>query len=78
MDLDITFDRKAICTPVYIGLESSEPLLLSKGVCRQLGTISHHPTVEVGQKQMPVWKKDPVRKKMEVDNKSYSQEDLKQ
>ena len=45
MDLDITFQDTTMHTPVYIKLDTSEPLLLSEGVCRQLYILSYHPSV---------------------------------
>lgn len=35
-------------TTVYIKLDASEPLLLSEGVCRQLGIVTYHPDVTPG------------------------------
>jgi hypothetical protein len=46
MDLDITFGGKTMCTPVYIKMDAHDPLLLSEGVCSQLGIVSYHPNVE--------------------------------
>ena len=46
MDLQLTFDEKAIVTPVYIKMDAREQLLLSEGVCRQLGIIHYHPLVK--------------------------------
>lgn len=46
MDLEILFDDKAMVTPVYIKMDAHEPLLLSEGVCRQLGIIHYHPSVK--------------------------------
>ena len=46
MDLDITFGDKIMCTPVYIKMDAHDPLLLSEGVCSQLGIVSYHPDVE--------------------------------
>ena len=46
MNLDITFGDKTMCTPVYIKMDAHNPLLLSKGVCSQLGIVSYHPDVE--------------------------------
>ena len=40
IELDITFDNR---TPVYVKMEAHDPLLLSEGVCHQLGIISYHP-----------------------------------
>ena len=45
MDLDVTFDRVTIKTPVYIKMDAPEQLLLAEGVCRQLNIISYHPQV---------------------------------
>ena len=46
MDLDIIFDGKTMCTPVYIKMDTQDQLLLAEGVCRQLGIISYHSKVE--------------------------------
>ena len=46
MDLDVSFGEKTLCTPVYIKMDAADQLLLSEGVCRQLGIISYHPEVE--------------------------------
>ena len=46
MDLDITFNGKTMRTAVYIKMDSHDPLLLSEGVCHQLGIISYHQDVE--------------------------------
>ena len=45
MDLDVTFDGRTMRTPVYIKLDTPEPLLLSEGVCRQLRILDYHPSV---------------------------------
>ena len=45
--LDITFQDKTIHTPVYIEMDATDRLLLSEGVCHQLGLIGYHPDVEV-------------------------------
>ena len=45
MDLDISFDGKTLCTPVYIKMDSEDSLLLAEGVCRQLGIVTYHPKV---------------------------------
>ena len=47
MDLDVIFNDTAIKTPVYIKMDAHHQLLLSEGICRQLGIISYHPDVEV-------------------------------
>jgi len=45
LDLDITFGGKTMHTPTYPKMDYREQLLLSEGVCRQLGIISYHPDV---------------------------------
>ena len=64
MELDVSFDRKTMCTPVYIKMDSQEALLLSEGVCRQLGMVTFHShvvgrgeqdhTCHAGQKEVPL------------------------
>ena len=46
MDLEITFDGKTMCTPIYMKMDAADQLLLSEGVCRQLGVVTFHPNVE--------------------------------
>ena len=50
MDLDIAFSEQTMCTPVFIKMDARDPLLVSEGVCRQLGIISYHQDV-VPQKE---------------------------
>ena len=45
MELDVAFGEKTLRTPVYIKVNAHEQLLLSEGVCRQLGLIQYHPDV---------------------------------
>ncbi len=47
IDMTISFAGRMLTTPVYIKMDAEEPLLLSEGVCRQLGIIQYHPDVEV-------------------------------
>lgn len=47
MDLEVSFADKMMTTPVYIKMDAHDQLLLSEGVCRQLGIVSYHPDVEV-------------------------------
>ena len=46
MDLDITFGDRKMTTPIYIKMDAHDQLLLSEGVCRQLGILHYHPDVE--------------------------------
>ena len=45
LDLDITFEDKAMNTSIYVRMDAREDLLLSEGVCRQLGIVTYHPEV---------------------------------
>ena len=47
MDLTIEFDDKVLTTPVYVKMDAFDQLLLSEGVCRQLGMVTYHPQVEI-------------------------------
>ena len=46
IDMDVTFDGKTMRTPVYIKANAHDQLLLSEGVCRQLGILWYHSEVE--------------------------------
>jgi hypothetical protein len=50
VNLDICFQDKVMNTPVYVKMDAPEQLLLSEGMCRQLGIISYHPEVKVQKK----------------------------
>ena len=45
MEMDITFHEKTITTTVYIKMDAVDQLLLSEGVCRQLGIVMYHTSV---------------------------------
>ena len=47
MDMEISFDRKAIKTVIYIKMDAVDQLLLSEGVCRQLRMVTNHPAVRL-------------------------------
>ena len=49
LDLDVSFGDKTMKTAIYIKMDAHDQLLLSEGVCRQLGIISYHPDVQAGQ-----------------------------
>ena len=56
MNLEIDFEGQTITTPIYIKMDAHDQLLLSEGVCRQLGIIQFHPHVESwrgGKKKPP-------------------------
>ena len=46
LNLDISFGDHTMTTPVYIKMDAHNQLLLSEGVCRQLGIIHYRPNVE--------------------------------
>ena len=45
MDLELSFADKTMKTAVYVKMDAHDQLLLSEGVCRQLGIVSYHPSV---------------------------------
>lgn len=51
LKLDVSFGDRTMTTDVYVKMDASEPLLLSEGVCRQLGIVTYHPEVEAPQPQ---------------------------
>ena len=46
MDMDISFSGREMCTPVYLKMNAHDPLLLSEGLCCQLGILKYHPDVK--------------------------------
>ena len=46
LDLDVTFGDRTMKTAIYVKMDAPEPLLLSEGVCRQLGLVTYHPEVK--------------------------------
>ena len=46
MDLAMAFGGNTMTTPVYVKMDAHDQLLLSEGVCRQLGIIHYHANVE--------------------------------
>ena len=46
MDLEVSFGDRTMRTPVYIKMDAHDQLLLSEGVCRQLGILTYHPDME--------------------------------
>ena len=45
MQLEISFEEEKMKTSVYIKMDAYDQLLLSEGVCRQLGITIYHPDV---------------------------------
>ena len=45
MDLRISFGNRDMVTPIYVKMDAPDPLLLSEGVCRQLGVVCYHDNV---------------------------------
>lgn len=46
LQLDISFGDKTMQTCVYVKVDTHDQLLLSEGVCRQLGVLAYHPDVK--------------------------------
>ena len=46
IDIDVVFQDKAMKTAVYVKMDAPEDLLLSEGVCCQLGILAYHPEVQ--------------------------------
>ena len=46
LDLDVSFADHTMKTAVFVKMDAPEPLLLSEGVCRQLGIVVYHPEVK--------------------------------
>ena len=46
LDLDVTFVDKTMHTAIYVKLDAFDDILLSEGVCQQLGIMEYHPPVE--------------------------------
>ena len=46
IDLDVSFNERTMKTTVYLKMDAQDQLLLSEGVCRQLGIITYHPSIE--------------------------------
>ena len=57
MDLEVGFDDKVVKTPIYIKMDAHDQLLLSEGVCSQLGIVEYHDNVwpgrELGTNSVP-------------------------
>ena len=51
LQLNLTFGEYTMSTPVYVKMDAEDQLLLSEGVCRQLGIVSYHPNVCERQNQ---------------------------
>ena len=43
LDLDVTFVEKTMHTSIYVKMDAFDHLLLSEGVCHQLGIMEYHP-----------------------------------
>ena len=42
LDLDVNLNDKIIHTSAYVRMEAYDDLLLSEGVCNQLGIVTYH------------------------------------
>ena len=69
MELDVSFGERTMKTSVYIKMDAYDQLLLSEGVCRQLGIISYHSDIYPGKrKQKDDNKADNASSTDSVDN----------
>ena len=59
MSLSISFGGREMVTPIYIKMDSEEPLLLAEGVCRQLQIVTYHPDVLLGSQHQ--WRTPSLR-----------------
>ena len=50
---EISFQDRVMTTDIYVKMDASESLLLSEGVCRQLGIVEYHPDVVASQPLPP-------------------------
>ena len=75
MDLSVEFNGTTMTTPVYIKMDAHDQLLLSEGVCRQLGIVHYHPVSSDGEEEgrsalisllTPPLRMQPVRTYREV------------
>ena len=57
LELDITFQGWTMLTPVYLRMEAQDSLLLSEGVCHQLGIVTYHPSITLCHPK----RSDPVK-----------------
>ena len=46
IDIDVAFQDKTMKTTVYVKMDAPKDLLLSEGVCRQLGILTYYPEVQ--------------------------------
>ena len=54
LDLDVSFDDKTMHTSVYVKMDAYDDLLLSEGVCSQLGIVTYHAQVGGNQSNTTV------------------------
>lgn len=47
IELDVAFGEKMMRAPAYVKTDAHDQLLLSEGVCCQLGILTYHSDVEV-------------------------------
>ena len=66
LDLALEFDEKTLTTPVYLKMDSTDGLLLSEDVCRQLGIVQYHqevrPVDKVSRNRVPQVSVDLVKR----------------
>ena len=60
IDLKITFTEKMMKTTVYIKADAYHQLLLSEGVCRQLGIVTYHSAAQSQKQKKSQWETPTV------------------
>ena len=78
MELDISFGEKSIRTSAYVKMYAYDQLLLSEGVCRQLGIINYHPDVHLLKQKQKAGNKNEEKENNSTcrDNDKYSEHDV--
>ena len=69
INMEIKFKDKVMKTPVYIKMDAHDQLLLSEGLCRQLGIVSYDPAVQVwrgGKQAKPKQEKEETISTVQV------------
>ena len=77
LTLDITYGETTMSTSVYVKMDTCDQLLLSEGVCRQLGIISYHPDVRPWNKDNGELVLQPSDKQKESITTTLSQKDAR-
>ena len=72
MEMTLAFGDKEMKTAVYIKMDATDQLLLSKGVCRQLSIIHYHPDAEIWRDGQHKKRLKPIQKEPKIPRVSCS------